>query len=76
VRPLQRGVVAVAAALAAGVATAFVFVLVYAILNLYLSGHSIKPSWFDAVADVLLPLAAGGGSLATGAIVWRSNRPS
>jgi hypothetical protein len=75
-RSFQRGMTAVAAGVAAGVVTAFMFVLLYAIANLYLSGHSIKPSWFDAAADVLLPLSAGSAALLIGAIAWRTSRSS
>ena len=60
---------------AVGVATAFVFVIVYAIVDLYLSGHSMKPLWFDTAADVLLPLLFGGTALAAGVGAWRAGRP-
>jgi hypothetical protein len=57
---------------ACGLAAAFVFVIVYAITNLYLSGHSIKPSWFDAVAGVMLFVVAAGTALGMGVIAWRA----
>jgi hypothetical protein len=71
---LARVVTTALLAAASGVAAAFGFVIVYAIANLYLSGHSIKPTWFDTAAGALLFVAAGGAALVTGAIAWRMHR--
>ena len=72
---LGRVVTAALLAAASGVATAFGFVVVYAIANLYLSGHSIKPTWFDTAAGALLFVVAGAAALATGVTAWRMHRP-
>jgi hypothetical protein len=62
----------VGAAVATGFGVALLYVIPYAIAELYLTGHSMKPPWFDLVAEVLLFVVAGGAALGVGLVVWRA----
>lgn len=50
------------------------FVLAYAITNLYLTGHSMKPRWFDTATDIALPVSALAVWAVTTIATWRMSR--
>jgi hypothetical protein len=72
---MKRLAGAILVGLASGVGAAFVYVIPYAIVSLYLSGHSMTPAWFDAAAEALLFVVAGGVAVGAGAVNWRASRP-
>lgn len=71
----KRALAATFVGLLSAIAAAFVYAVIYAIVSLYLSGHSMTPVWFDAVANVLLFGVAGGVGVGAGTVAWRASRP-
>jgi hypothetical protein len=66
-----RLAIAAAAGLALGAAVGILYLLAYVVGELYLSGHSLEPAWFERAANLLFGLVlllAGGIGFAAG---WR-----
>lgn len=70
----KRIILAVVLGIAAGAASAVLYVIAYAIADLYLSGHGMKPTWFDGMADAGLPILVAAFALGFGVAGWRASR--
>jgi len=70
-RTLKRGVVAIAVGGASACGTALFIAVGYAIADLYVSGHDIKPTWFDTAANALLVIVAVTTAVIAAVASWR-----
>jgi hypothetical protein len=70
-RTLKRGVLAIAVGGGSACGAALLIAVAYAIADLYVSGHDIKPAWFDAAANALVVIVAVAAAVIAVVASWR-----
>jgi len=72
---MRRVLVSLAVAAGVGLGLAVALAIAYAIVKIYLSGHSLEPAWFDSVASSIWGILVLGGGAAAFLLTWRSLPP-